>query len=260
MKFHRDSIYGSEHERQKLDVMLPEGDGPFPVVVAIHGGGWREGSKDGDMPKYGKLFVQFGLAVVIPNYRLSGTHPHPAQERDIFSVLDWIAKNGASYKLDPRRVGLTGVSAGAHLAGLVGVKAAKASRANSGCAVRCLLPVCGVFDIARWFADKPAYRDYMEDFLGGTMESSTAAMRDASPVHHVHSAAPPCLTVHGAQDEVVPCNQSALFVETLKKVGASAESVIVPQVGHAAFMPDDPTQPLGGTEIFHAFFRKHLLA
>jgi acetyl esterase/lipase len=88
-----DLIYRDDSERGQLDVMLPErGDAPFPMVGAIHGGGWMGGEKEA-MHLYGHRLTDMRIACVLPNYRLTGTHNHPAQQDDIFSVLDWVAAN-----------------------------------------------------------------------------------------------------------------------------------------------------------------------
>jgi len=250
--------YRSGGERGLLDVMLPEGDGTFPVVVCIHGGGWAEGRKE-NMHPYGDLLVDMGVAAVIPNYRLSGTHAHPAQEEDIFAVLDWIVEHAREYRFDPQRIGLTGSSAGGHLAVLVGLKGTHPARGRRNYRLRCMFPVCGVYDLALRVAERPDRAHRAEALIGGPVSEMGAVERDASPVAHVHPDAPPCLAVHGARDELVPPNQSLRLVDALRAVGADAEAMIVPEAGHGRFMPgSDPPEPLGGRKVFQEFFRKHL--
>lgn len=255
-----DIRYRDEGDRAFLDTMIPDGEGPFPVVVCIHGGGWVGGNKEMLYP-YGEILLEMGIASVYPLYRVTGTHPHPAQEQDIFAVLGWIAEHAAEYRFDARRVGLTGASAGGHLTALVGIKATR--RKGLPYTVRCILPVCPPTDMAS-FAEyaraNPDLLKVIEALIGGPIDRNAANARDVSPIHHVHRDAPPCLVTHGADDTVVPPAQAEHLVEALRKLKVPAEAIIVPGVGHAAHMPDtDPPEPLGGRSAFQAFFRKHLL-
>ena len=257
MTLHTDVLYSPGNERGYLDITVPDGDGPFPFVVGIHGGAWQGGEKEGMYP-YAEILAEMGIAAVLPNYRLTGTDPHPAQQDDVLCALDWAAEHAAEYSLDPARVGVTGVSAGGHLTALVGLKATQATDAPY--TIRCMLPVCGPTDMAHFLADSPAIRPVLEALVGGPMEENAQATADVSPITHVHPGAPPCLATHGDIDSVVPHNQSAFLVDALRAVGVEAQLILVPGVDHAAYMPDtDPPEPLGGAEAFRGFFRRHLL-
>ena len=249
-------IYGADPEFQALDCLLPDRiTGPLPVVVCIHGGGWQMGTR-GDLDYYGRLIVEAGFAAILPSYRLSGTAPHPAQIEDMESVLAWIAREGLAQGLDRTRVSLTGASAGGHLAALLGLRATR--RANGPCTVRCMVPVCGVHDIARWRIEKPEYLPYVERLLGGRVEDGSALEREASPLFQIHSQAPPCLCTHGTADKVVPLNQSEAFVTALCQAGIAANLVKVTGCGHAAGQPDEqPIEPLGGWPVFRDFLQKY---
>lgn len=267
MPVRTDLIYQPEHEFGVLDLYTPEGPGPFPVVVCIHGGGWYEGRKEG-MGEFAGMLIEAGIAAVAPDYRLTGTHPHPAQQEDIFATLDWVADHAREHRLDPGRVGLTGSSAGGHLAALVGLKATtrsaerhRGASSDEGYVVRCMLPICGVHDLSRRMTERPDRRHVLEALLGGPAGERMHVLRDASPVEHVHADAPPCLAVHGAEDTLVPPEHSRLLVEALTRVGAQAELMIVPSAGHGRHQPNtQPPEPLGGRAVFQGFFRKHLLA
>ncbi len=257
MTENKNIVYRPGSDRGLLDLITPAGPGPFPVVVCIHGGGWQDGTKE-IIRDYAPFLVNASIAALLPNYRLTVTHPHPAQEEDLFAVLDWIADNARAHRLDAQRIGLTGASAGAHLAALVGLKAAR--RAGARYAVRCILPVCGISDVSLWLKQKPQYRQDVEALLGGPAEERGAVARDCSPLFNVHAGAPPCLAVHGDADDVVPLSQSTLFTEALCKAGVAAEAIIVPGADHTAFMPGTkPREPLGGANAFEGFFKKYLL-
>ena len=252
-----DLAYGSDHPRHRLDVMLPEGNSPFPVVVAVHGGAWRGGDKQSMLP-YGRLFAEAGMATVMPNYRLTTTHPHPAQEEDIISVLDWIGARAAAYELDSGRVGFTGSSAGGHLSAQVGLKA---TRVHHPCRIRCMVPVSGIFDFATWVREMPHARGEVEPLLGGRVEQKPELLREISPLTHVHRNAPACMALHGEADDDVPCSQTLQFVAALGGAGCDATARIVPGLGHVAFQRrgDGMLEPLGGLSKFISFFEKHLL-
>ena len=107
----------------QLDLARPkEGTGPFPAVVCIHGGGFRAGTRDG----YDKLcltLAQHGYVAVTITYRLAPAHQFPAAVQDCKAAVRWLRANAAKYHIDPARIGVTGGSAGGHLAQFLGVTA-----------------------------------------------------------------------------------------------------------------------------------------
>ena len=111
------------HERQKLDLYLPEkATGPLPVVVWIHGGGWQAGNKDHcrALP-----FVSKGFAAASINYRLSQHAKFPAQIDDCKAAIRWLRAHASQYQLDPNHIGVWGESAGGHLVALLGTTGGK---------------------------------------------------------------------------------------------------------------------------------------
>src|SRR5437868_4772034 len=120
-KAHRDLEYvANGHERNKLDLFVPESaDGPLPLIIWVHGGGWQAGSKDGCPPLRGG-HTQRGYAVASINYRLSGHAPFPAQIEDCKAAIRWLRAHAKEYNLDPKRFGVWGSSAGGHLVALLG--------------------------------------------------------------------------------------------------------------------------------------------
>ncbi len=106
------------HERQKLDLYLPEkADGPLPVIVWVHGGGWQKGSKDNSP---GIFLAAKGFAVASVGYRLSQHALFPAQIEDCKAAIRWLRANAKKYNFDPDHVGAWGGSAGGHLVALLG--------------------------------------------------------------------------------------------------------------------------------------------
>lgn len=101
------------HERNVLDLYLADADKPTPLVVYIHGGGFRKGNKESLSPMMLELCLQQGLSVATINYRLSDTGPFPMQHMDAARAIQFLRYNAKNWNLDPRRVAATGRSAGA---------------------------------------------------------------------------------------------------------------------------------------------------
>lgn len=121
-KEYYDKAYAGNSAAQKLDIFLPStGSAPYPVLVWIHGGGWRGGDKS-NFRNSGilSLLKSRGYAVVVINYRLSGEALFPAQITDVKAAIRWIKANAATYAFNKDKIGLWGSSAGGHLAALAG--------------------------------------------------------------------------------------------------------------------------------------------
>ena len=112
-----------DNEHLQLNLARPkEGAGPFPAVICIHGGGFRAGSREG----YNKLresLAQKGFVAATISYRLAQKYQFPAAVHDTKAAVRWLRINAAKYKVDPNRIGVTGSSAGGHLAQFLGVSA-----------------------------------------------------------------------------------------------------------------------------------------
>src|SRR5437870_10766742 len=111
---------GADAKRHKLDLYLPQGFENFPVVMFVHGGGWRHGDKDflGLYVKLGKALARHGIGVAVPNYRLSPAVKHPEHVKDVARAFAWLYHNIAKHHGDPDRLFVSGHSAGGHLAAL----------------------------------------------------------------------------------------------------------------------------------------------
>ena len=105
---HRDVAYADTHAAQKLDVYLAASDQPTPVMIHIHGGGWRGGSKN-RVPSWLMNAVREGwLSVVSVEYRFTDVAPHPAQVNDCMRAIQFVRHNAAKWNMDPQRIGVTG--------------------------------------------------------------------------------------------------------------------------------------------------------
>ena len=115
----KDVAYANVSSRQIMDIYLPEGEGPFPVVVLIHGGAFKMGDK-GMETRNAEALVAKGYAAASINYRLSGEAKFPAQIEDCKTAVRFLRANAAKYRLNPDKLGSWGASAGGNLSALLG--------------------------------------------------------------------------------------------------------------------------------------------
>jgi acetyl esterase/lipase len=219
----------------ELDLYLPAGDGPRPVIVHVHGGGWRRGSRRDSLPAmgpdfYGSLAAE-GFAVAAADYRLSGEARFPAPLEDVRAAFGWVRDHAAAYGLDADRVFGWGDSAGGHLVLLA---------ALTGTLVRGAVAWFPVTDLLRLPSDVAAAGGVPDtgpdsreaQLLGAPAGSVPDLARQASPVTYASAAAPPVLLMHGAADDLVPPAQSVRLAEALRAAGAPVELELVPGATH----------------------------
>jgi acetyl esterase/lipase len=222
----------------ELDLYLPdgpEGDGPRPVIVHVHGGGWRRGSRREPLPAlgpdfYGSLAEQ-GFAVAAADYRLSGEARFPAPLEDVRAAFGWVRDHAAAYGLDADRVFGWGDSAGGHLVLLAALTGTPVRGAVAWFPVTDLLGLPSDVAAAGGVPDTgPDSRE--AQLLGAPAGSVPGLARQASPVTHASAAAPPVLLMHGAADDLVPPAQSVRLAEALRAAGAPVELELVPGATH----------------------------
>ncbi|MGY1824550.1 alpha/beta hydrolase fold domain-containing protein [Geodermatophilus sp. SYSU D00079] len=221
----------------ELDLYLPAGGAPAPVVVFLHGGGWRLGSRRSAGPAFPgpSLFeevAQAGIAVASADYRLSGEAGWPAQLSDAKAAVRWLRARAGELGVDPDRVAAWGESAGGHLAALLGLVTDPALEGDVGVTG----PASTVAAVAAWYpptdlvglagdvqADPGDPTTREAQLLGAPPAAVPDAAASASPVTHVSPAAPPFLLLHGTADRFVPCVQSERLAAALRSAGADVE-------------------------------------
>ncbi|MDX2037142.1 MAG: alpha/beta hydrolase [Isosphaeraceae bacterium] len=246
----------------RLDLYLPEkSEGPVPVIVAIHGGAWLAGSKEGAV---GIREAARGYAVASVGYRLSREAIFPAQIEDCKAAVRWLRAHAKEYGLDPTRIGVIGHSAGGHLASMLGTTA-KASEFEKGehldqsSAVDAVCAMSGPSDLTAMAAhaipgatiDHDAADSPESRLIGGPVQENKEKAAKANPITYVTKAAPPFLLIHGDADPLVPSNQSERLRDALERAGAKVRLEIIPGAGHG----------LGGPRIdkmIDTFFDEHL--
>ncbi|MCY0926859.1 alpha/beta hydrolase [Streptomyces sp. H27-H1] len=239
-----------------LDVLVPEGEGPFPAVVWIHGGGWLDGDRRYPPPTvpvellHGSV-LGAGLALVSIDYRHSLEAPFPAQLHDVKAAIRYVRKFAAVLGVDPERIGVWGESAGGHLAALAGVVGADTPDAAAlegvqgvgagDTAVRAVVDWYGVGDLVT-IAEHPMppmpagaeFPDPYQALLGASVAERPDLARAASPVTYAVEGAdpPPFLLVHGTRDGLVPYSQSEQLAAALTKAGGEVTLTPVEGADH----------------------------
>ncbi len=225
----------------QLDLYRPIGvPGPLPMVVLIHGGSWRTGSRDG-MRQFAYDVAAQGYVAASIDYRLiqdGGTFPAPVA--DVLKAIAFLRMRASEYDGDPQRVGVLGVSAGAHLAMLAGMAgdtrvfdAEQESEGNAG--VRAVVNIEGPTDFTVDAALVQAWQiERVEAFLGRPLAEAGALRVTASPITYVRSDGPAVLTIHGDADDVVPVDQARRLAAALQMVGQPHDYREIPGMNHLA--------------------------
>ncbi len=204
----------------KLDVYSPDAmpgglTTKRPAIIALHGGGWRGGSRS----EYGRSLaplVRQGFVVVSVDYRLSrpGIPSWPANLDDVREAVRWVRRHADSYAIDGDRIAAIGASAGGHLALMLGVwPVDEASRVGA------VIDFYGPTDL-RALHDRRTTAEAAIDLLLGSAPAP-ALYKSASPISHVSKDSAPVLIVHGLDDALVPLDQSQALADALERVAVS---------------------------------------
>ena len=232
----------------RLDLVLPEhSDGPVPVAVYVHGGGWAMGDRRMDLARRVTGVARLGVAVAAIDYRLGPAGRFPAAVDDVGAAVGWIRAHGGEYGLATTRVGAWGSSAGAHLA-LVAALGRDPAHSSE---IDAVVSFFATSDLAARTARSAMERRLLppgpeHGFLGLDELDNLAddeilrRANSASPLVMVHPAAPPVLSVHGDRDQLVPFDQSRRLHDALVAAGARSTLVCLGGAGHEDAAFDQP--------------------
>jgi len=225
----------------KLDLRLPAGAARAPLIVWVHGGAWRGGSKTG-VP-IAKL-VSEGYAIASVDYRLSTQARFPAQIHDLKAAIRFLRGHGDQWHLPTAKIVIAGDSAGGHLAALVGVSNGNpqlegkvgADRAQTS-SVQGIISFYGAANLTTILSQSTPHGlsvrvPALELLLGAQPGDVPELARLASPVFHVDPSDPPLLLFHGDHDAQMPINQSHELCGAYEKAKAPVEFVVVHGAGH----------------------------
>ena len=219
-------------EFQLLDVYKPAGSAPaggWPVLIAIHGGGWRRFSKDQYGPRIASAFAPRGYVVVAPNYALSapGRPTWPANFEDVEAAVRWVREQAKFLDINPNQVAAIGESAGANLAALLGTSAASGRVDGVSSQVNAVIAFSTPTDLTNLYEQSFLGGLAAAQFLGGAPPQVPASYTAASPIDHLSPADSPMFLVHGLQDPLIPVNQSEELAAALAAEGVPHQLVLV---------------------------------
>ena len=220
----------------KLDFYRPEGTGPFPLVVQIHGGAFRTGDRAKVPFALEDLFTWLpaqGYAVASISYRLSGEARFPAQVHDVAAAVRWLRAHADELHLDPQRVALWGQSAGAYLAVMTALTARHPSWDGhpDDQPVQAAIDWYGPTDFSLMNAQNAPHGEQDHDapdssesqLIGGPIQQHPDAVQRANPCRYVQADAPSILIQHGTHDQLVPFGQAEVLRDALSAAGAHVE-------------------------------------
>ena len=251
-----DLAYASLSPAQTLDIYWPaEGNGPFPVILSVHGGAFMGGDKRDDQVTPMLAGLQRGYAVVAINYRMSGEAAFPALVQDIKAAIRWVRANATKFLLDPARIAAWGGSAGGYLALMAGATAnvpaledLALGSADQPCHVQAVVDWFGPTDFLKMdeqlaesgLAPAPAFAHSGANspeslLLGRQITEVPELVHAANPENYLHASAPPFFIQHGDRDDVVPHQQSVNFAAKARVVLGREKVVfeLLPGARHA---------------------------
>ncbi|WP_206028515.1 alpha/beta hydrolase [Thalassoroseus pseudoceratinae] len=225
----------------KLDLHMPSETADSPLVVWIHGGGWRNGSKERCQVHW---LTKHGFTVASISYRLSSKGTFPDQIHDCKAAVRWLRANANKYGFSTARIAVAGSSAGGHLAALLGTTAdveelegTVGGNLDQSSHVDAIVDYFGPTDFvlrSKTQPDKTTKKNApVRLLLGGPVDEKIELARLASPALHVTSDDPPLLIFHGKKDRTVLFAQSERIVEEYNKVNRLVTLHALENAGHA---------------------------
>ena len=232
--------------RHKLDLILPKGHKDFPMLLFVHGGAWKSGSKELYAP-LGRTLARNGIGTVIINYRLSPKVQHPAHIEDVAKAFAWTHKNIAKHGGDPNNIFICGHSAGGHLVALLGandkyLKAENLEIKN----IKGMIPMSGVYII------EPI------DMLSDVFTKKEEVVKSASPIEFVAAGRhPPCLMMYADSELANLGEQAELMFKKMSECKCDVRLLKIDKRTHVSIIfnmisESDPT-----TQAVFEFLAKH---
>jgi acetyl esterase len=241
-----------------LDAQIPEGSGPFPAVIIVHGGGWVRGDRLTEVQPLFEPLAKAGFAWFSIDYRLSDDWTQfGAAIEDVENAVRFVKAHAAQYRVDPGRIALVGESAGGQLAGMAALSANADTRVN---AMVALYTPTDLVDLAKNSTLVP--QQLRNSFRGTPFELlMMARLRQLSPLYNVKPDAPPFLLIHGTSDRLVPFAQSQAMCNRMKASGASCELFPVAGGGHGIrwWEGSRPDQSAAYKQKIVSWLKAHLL-
>ena len=225
-----------------LDLHVPDGAGPFPAAILIHGGGFDQGSKSTNVRPLFDLLANAGYAWFSIDYRMAPEFRFPQSKEDVDSAIQWVKANAAKYHVNAAKIALIGESAGGFLVNYAGTHETPETK------VAAVVDMYGPVDYGKLALLR---REHPERFNmtsinkhaanGGGIhffgaeeldEAGLKKLHAVSPIFAVHKGMAPFLCIHGTKDDQVAFEQSTAMCEAMHKAGAGCELITIEGGGH----------------------------
>ena len=225
-----------------MEIDLPKGDGPFPIVIYIHGGGWSAAQAPSQFKPQSLHMAQLGVAGARILYRGKQRGGFDETMADVMDAIDYVRQNAAKYHFDMKRLALAGGSAGAHLAGI-------AAQRTTECVA--FVGFNGLYDVieigAGKFGSEGSIAGKDVPFLG---KMTPERQKEVSAMRQIKTPPPATILFHGTADTTIDPQQSVRFAEAVKKKGGQAEVKLYDGEVHGFFNQKKYTETLNEMEKF----------
>jgi acetyl esterase/lipase len=220
--------YASGDPQQVMDIVRPKEAGLHPAILAIHGGGFRGGSRKGYLATCATL-AQHGYVCATADYRLAPAAPFPAAVYDVKAAVRYLRANAARLGVQETKIGVMGGSAGGHLALFLGVTGnvpefeGDGPNRDQSSRVSAVVDYYGPSDLTKSYGRSVDAAEVLPLFLGGDAAHARAMHLRASPLFWVTPVAAPTLAIQGTKDRYVNYEQSVWIIDRLLAAGVEAE-------------------------------------
>jgi acetyl esterase/lipase len=223
-----------QNRKLLLDIYRPSDatDKILPTIIAIRGGGWLKGDKEGYAHIAAALALR-GFAAICIEYRTADEAKFPAAVLDTKSAVKWVKTNAGKYNLNPLAIGAIGGSAGAHLALLLGVSSNASFLNPTGTpddfTIQAVVGLATPTYVKQTLnPGKTALK-----WMGQPYASNKELWKSASPISHINKNSPPVLLIQSSTDDLVGMDEALSIIENLGKASVYSELVLIPDAPHA---------------------------
>lgn len=237
----RDVVFASPDGHDlRLNLFLPENVNNPPLVVFVHGGGWKNGSYKGVRTPW---LANEGFALASIGYRLTNKATFPSQIHDCKAAIRWLRAHADEYGYNAEKIGVVGTSAGGHLVLLLGttggleeLEGDVGGNLDQSSRVQAVVDFYGPSDFVARTKTNPDKTENpngsVAKLLGGPVSKKLDTARLASPINHITADDPPLMVLHGKRDRTVAIVQSELMVDAYKAAGLDVTYRVLPDAGH----------------------------
>lgn len=238
LEIRNDVTYATaDGQELKLDLAWPKGlDRAVPAIVMIHGGGWSGGKRQ-DMAGFMREAGAHGYVSATISYRLTPKHPFPAQIEDVKAAVRYLRANASDLKIDPNQIGALGVSAGAHLAMMLGTMdrgdglEGNGGNSDQSSKVQAVVSFVGPCNLVRNDYSEAATR-ILQAFVAGDPAEKKEVCRQASPITYVSKGDAPMLLFFGTKDPLISFDQAFEMATALTAAEVPARVELIVGAGH----------------------------